>query len=264
MSLESVVPIEGTDVGSESAARVADVLLLLTDSAEPLGVTRLAKELGVAKSMVHRILRSLASRSLVEQPPGLRTYRLGAAAVAIGARALSRADLERVVAPYLEDLRDKTKETALLSRPVAGGRVHVAQYESRQTIRMTVELGAFRPWHAGASGKVLLAYSEPEFRERAIAQEAELYGLDDQAIETLYRELERAQQEGFAVSGGERNPDAGAIAAPVLGVGNVAIGAISVCGPLSRFYPAEAEKVAPLLLSVARKVSAKMQAQRQG
>lgn len=256
--MRSIVPLEGTGSGSEAAARVADVLLLLTDSAEPLGVTHLARELGIAKSMVHRIVRSLATRSLVEQAPGSRAYRLGAAAVAIGARALSRTDLEHVVAPYLEGLRDKTGETALLSRPVAGGRVHVVQYESRQAIRMTVELGAFRPWHAGASGKVLLAYSEAEFRRRAISQEAELYGLSEAAIGILHQELDRAREKGFAVSGGERNPDAGAIAAPILSVGNVAIAAISVCGPLSRFYPDEARKVAPHLVAAAAEVSAKL------
>lgn len=255
-----MVPIKGTDESSLTGARVADVLLLLTDSAAPLGVTALAQELGIAKSMVHRILRSLASRSLVEQVPGSRTYRLGAAAVAIGVRALSRTDLERVVAPYLEELRDKTGETALLSRPVAGGRVHVAQYESRRMVRMTVELGAFRPWHAGASGKVLLAFSEPDFRERAIAHEAETYELSEHDVESLLDELEEARNVGYAISAGERNPDAGAIAAPVFGIGDVAIGAISVCGPLTRFYPAEAKKVAPLILTAAHKASTKMHA----
>lgn len=252
------VPLAGTHGGTESADRVADVLLLLMDATQPLGVTEVATELGMGKSVTHRVLRSLASRSLVEQDPVTSAYQLGPAAVAIGAKALSHSKLESEAAPFLRELRDRTQETTLLSRPVAGGRVHVAQFESPRDVRMTVELGVFRPWHAGASGKILLAYSPPDFRERAIALESELYGLDEDAIAALNQDLEVARERGYALSSGERNPDASAVAAPVLGVRGVVIGAISVCGPLSRFTEADARRVAPLLVSTAARISARL------
>src|SRR5690606_7834930 len=160
-------------------------------------------------------------------------------------------------APLLRELRDRTQETTLLTRPVAGGRVHVAQFESPHHVRMTVELGAFRPWHAGASGKILLAFAEPEFRERAIAQEAEVYDLGEEAIAALKRDLEHARERGYVTSSGERNPDAGAVAAPVF-VRGVAIAAVSVCGPRSRFTPAHAERIAPMLLNVTQRLSARL------
>lgn len=257
MSIRHTVPLTGTSGGTESADRVADVLLLLMDSSVPLRVTDIAGELEIGKSVAHRVLRSLAARNLVEQAAD-SSYRLGPAAVAIGVKALSHSALESVAAPFLRELRDITQETILLSRPVAGGRVHVAQFESPRDVRMTVELGVFRPWHAGASGKVLLAYSEPEFRERAIALESELYDLDQEAIDHLRRALDEVREQGYAISNGERNPDAGAVAAPVVGVQGVVIGAISVCGPLSRFDMAYAERVAPLLLDTAQHVSKRL------
>ncbi|MCT2585881.1 IclR family transcriptional regulator [Actinophytocola sp. S1-96] len=228
------------------------------DSTEPLGVTEVAAELGMGKSVAHRVLRSLTSRNLVEQDPGTMGYLLGSAAVAMGARALSLSKLESEAAPLLRDLRDRTEETTLLSRPVAGGRVHVAQFESPRHVRMTVELGVFRPWHAGASGKILLAHADPEFRERAIALESEQYDLDQDAIAALNRDLDHARERGYVMSSGERNPDAGAVAAPVFGVRGVVIAAISVCGPRSRLTSARAERIAPLLLSVTRQVSARL------
>jgi IclR family transcriptional regulator, acetate operon repressor len=258
VSLHHTVPLSGTTGGTESADRVADVLLLLMDSTEPLGVTEVAAELGMGKSVAHRVLRSLASRNLVEQAAGTAGYLLGPAAVAMGARALSLSKLESEAAPLLRELRDRTQETTLLSRPVAGGRVHVAQFESRRPVRMTVELGVFRPWHAGASGKILLAYAEPEFRERAIALESELYDLDEDAIRSLNEDLRHARERGYVMSSGERNPDAGAVAAPVFGVRGVVIAAISVCGPRSRFTTAHADRIAPLLLTVTQRVSARL------
>lgn len=258
MAMHDVVPVAGTRGGTESADRVCDALLLLMDSNQPLGVTELATAMGAAKSVTHRILSSLVSRNLVERAPGTTDYRLGPAAVAIGARALSLSELENVAAPFLRQLRDIAQETTLLSRPVAGGRVHVAQFESPRNVRMTVELGAFRPWHAGASGKILLAYSEQDFRDRAIALEAEQYDLDQEAIAVLKDDLDRARERGYAISSGERNPDAGAVAAPVFGVRGVTIGAISICGPLSRFTPEQADRAAPLLLQTAQRISERL------
>lgn len=258
MTFHQIVPLSGTAGGTESADRVADVLLLLMDSTEPLGVTEVAAELGMGKSVAHRVLQSLASRNLVEQAAGTTGYLLGAAAVAMGARALSMSKLESEAAPFLRELRDRTQETTLLSRPVAGGRVHVAQFESPRHVRMTVELGVFRPWHAGASGKILLAYAEPEFRDRAIALESELYDLDQDAITSLNQDLDHARERGYVMSSGERNPDAGAVAAPVFGVRGVVIAAISVCGPRSRFTAAHADRIAPLLLTVTQRVSARL------
>jgi len=258
VSLHNTVPLSGTAGGTEAADRVADVLLLLMDATEPLGVTNVATELGMSKSMAHRVLRSLTSRNLVEQAPGTTGYLLGPAAVAMGAKALSLSKLEREAAPLLRELRDRTQETTLLSRPVAGGRVHVAQFESPLPVRMSVELGVFRPWHAGASGKILLAYAEPEFRDRAIALEAEIYDLDEDAIEMLNKDLDHARERGYVTSSGERNPDAGAVAAPVFGVRGVVIAAISVCGPRSRLTTNRAERIAPMLLDVSRRVSARL------
>ena len=58
--------VESLRSGTETAARVADVLLLFTRGPAALGVSEIARQLGLSKAVVHRILQSLASRSLVE------------------------------------------------------------------------------------------------------------------------------------------------------------------------------------------------------
>ena len=59
--------------GTESANRVADVLMAFARSDRPLGVTQLAREVDLSKAVVHRILQSLASRSLVQAVRGNST-----------------------------------------------------------------------------------------------------------------------------------------------------------------------------------------------
>jgi DNA-binding IclR family transcriptional regulator len=242
--------------GSAVALLTADVLLLLMHAPAALGVSELARRAASSKSAVHRVLHSLASRGLVEQTPD-RAYRLGPAAVAMGARSLVRSELESAAAPILMKLRDDTGETTLLTRPVAGGRMHVAQYESSQEIRYTVMLGVVRPWHAGASGKALLANLDPETQERILRQEAQHHDLSERRLTEIRAELADIRERGYAVSVGELNPLAAAIAATVFDSHRVLMAAVSVVGPIARFSPPTSEKLAPLVLQACRDISAR-------
>src|ERR1700760_4560507 len=101
--------------GTESTGRVADVLLLFVEGPSTLGVSRIARELGLSKAVVHRILQSLVGRDMVAVDPSTREYRLGPAAAALGARALRDSDLRTLALPQLRALRDETRETVTLS-----------------------------------------------------------------------------------------------------------------------------------------------------
>ena len=127
--------------GTESTSRVADVLLLFVEGPSTLGVTRIARELGLSKAVVHRILQSLAGRDMVVLDPVSREYRLGPLVAALGARALRESDLRTAALPLLRRLRDETRETATLSTPVPHGRVYLDQVVGLHEIKMTVELG---------------------------------------------------------------------------------------------------------------------------
>jgi IclR family acetate operon transcriptional repressor len=249
--------------GSAVARLTADVLLILMHAPTALGVSELARRAESSKSAVHRVLHSLVSRGFVEQTAG-RAYQLGPAAAALGAMSLVRSRLESTAAPILIKLRDATAETTLLTRPVAGGRMHVAQYESAQEIRYTVMLGVVRPWHAGASGKALLASLDPETQARILREEAQQHNLSDRRMADIRAELAEIREQGYAVSVGELNPLAAAIAATVVDVRGVVVAAVSVVGPVARFSPPDSQKLAPLVLQACRDISARAAATGQG
>lgn len=242
--------------GTEAAARVADVLLMFADGPASLGVTEIARRLGLSKAVVHRILQSLADRSFVAADPVTREYRLGPAAVALGTRVLRDLDLRRAARPVLRQLRDTTGETTTLSEATDLSRVYLDQFESPQEIKMTVELGRRHPLHAGASGRAILAFLPPDMIEQVIS-----YGLPTltpvtiQSASRLRRELALVRERGYATSRGERQLGAGSVAAPVFGMEGEVAGAISVCGPVSRFDAAAVERYAPLVTAAARAVS---------
>ena len=248
--------------GTEATSRVADVLLLFVDGPSTQGVSRIARELGISKAVVHRILTSLVSRGMVAVDPATREYRLGPAAAAIGARALRESDLRLAALPLLRELRDETRETATLSTPVPRGRVYLDQVVGLHEIKMTVELGRRFPLHAGSSGKCMLAFLDPEVRERIL--EGPLESLPPTPVggpARLRAARARVARRGYAASAGERQADAGSVAAPVFGVpgptGSV-LGAISVCGPRYRVTEEFVATIAPRVVAVADRISARL------
>jgi IclR family acetate operon transcriptional repressor len=255
MALEErkVVPLDGT----EAASRVADVLIALADGPRWVGVSDVGRRLALSKTVVHRILRSLASRQLVTADEHSGRYSLGPAAAALGARALSDLSLRNAAMPVLRRLQVATGETTTVSALVGTARVYLDQVVSLQEIKMTVEVGRPFPLYAGASSKAVLAAAGAELRAQVLDSPLErLTPLTIVERAGLERELDEIAAGGVATSLGERQEGAGSVAAPVIGPGGEVIGAISVCGPVARFTPETLERYVPLVQRAAAEISA--------
>lgn len=245
--------------GTTAAGRVADVLLAFADGAQSLGVSEVARKVDISKAVVFRIFQSLVEKGFLDKDDENRQYRLGAAAAALGARALQELDMRKAAQSELICLRDHTRETTTLSELVGDKRVYLEQYESAQSIRMTVELGRPYPLHAGASGKAIMAFLGRDRIDELMSR-----GLDRLTPSTvtdtseLGHELSSIKRAGYAVSLGERLDDAGSVAAPLFDGRGVAAGSVSVCGPLGRFTPAAIAAHARAVVESARVISARM------
>lgn len=222
-----------SDGGTETADRVADVLVLFSRADAPLGVSDIARTLGISKAVVHRILRSLSSRGLLQRLSESSNYALGPAAIGVGNNAWSQSDYRSVAAPVLRVLRDKTRETATLSVLSSHSRIYLDQYESPQEIKMIVELGVRHPLHSGASSRAILAFLPPAYIEEAMSQAASLReGFDE---EEQRDKLEETRASGYAASLNERKIGAASIAAPFFDATGNVLGSVSACGPVFRF-----------------------------
>jgi len=242
--------------GTEGAGRVADVLLTFLEGPDTLGVSALARDLGLSKAVVHRILRTLVERGFLETDALTREYRLGPSAAALGARALRGLDLRVTAMPVLRELQRSTGETTTVSAHVPGGRVYLDQVESAREIKMTVELGRRFPLHAGSSSTCILAFLSDEEIEAVLHGPLDLLTRRTiVASEALRQRIQHVRVHGFAASDGERQEGAGSVAAPVFGVDGVVRGAISVCGPAARVDAAARDRFVPLLTSAADRIS---------
>jgi DNA-binding IclR family transcriptional regulator len=233
-------PAESDRAGTtmQSVERTCNVLLSFKAEEPVLGVSGIARRLGLPKSAVHRTLDSLVRMGLVARDRTSSRYRLGPRAADLGFAALGTPDIRGLALPLLQDLSRRTRETATLSLLSGHERFYAAQVEGPEDVKMVIEIGKRCPLYAGASGRAILAYFSTAQLSAYLAA-TRLEPLTENTItspEDLVANLGVVRSRGYSVSLGERDPWAGAVAAPVF-LGDVLIGSISICGPHIRFTP---------------------------
>jgi DNA-binding IclR family transcriptional regulator len=236
--------------------RAADILILL-GSHEQLGVSDIARSLGISKGVVHRILHSLLTRDLVSIDELTHRYQLGPAGVAIGAHALRQSRLRTIAGPVLRQLQAQSGETSALTMIVGFQKVHIDQVPSTQPVLMNVIVGSYKPLYRGASGCAILAFATADIRHRVFAEIARVHPEERPPSEAqLRRDIERTVREGVAVSRSRPLVGTSAVAAPILGMDGNSIGALTLCAPVERLDARRLVSFAALVSKAAAHVSA--------
>ena len=252
-------PVTSTPRSVAAIERAADVLFLFARAQSSLGVTEISKNLGVSKAVVHRILTSLRERDLLTTDPETRRYMLGPAVLELATAYRDQLDVRSLAIDEMRALSAATNETATLSVRHGDRRVYVAQITPPREVKMTVPIGGSFPLHAGASSKAFLAWlTEGEIG--LYLAENPLDALTESTIvsvDELRAELGRVRRQGFAVSLGERQHDAGSVAAPILDHNAAPVAVISVSGPIERFRD-EIAGSAAAVVEVTRALSTKL------
>ncbi len=200
-----------------------------------MGVTELARHLGLAKSTVHRLLATLLSEGFVRQLEDGR-YTLGFTLWELGSRMVGRLQLREVAHPIMEELRNKTSETVHLSILDGTDVLYIDRFESESTMILFRRIGFRMPAHATSSGKAILAFSPPSVVEQVLATGLKKVGPRTLTKKSDFLEtLEQIRIEGCVVSIEESEAGASSVGAPVFDYRKAVSGAVSVAGPTQRF-----------------------------
>lgn len=99
---------------SSSAARALRILAALGETGRPMGVTEIARGLGLAPGTAFRGLDALKRAQLLARHPSSPRYVLGAAALALRESLIARFPIRDVALPYLRRLASEAGETCSL------------------------------------------------------------------------------------------------------------------------------------------------------
>lgn len=218
-----------------SVTRAIALLDALADSDSGLGVNELARRIGVNASTASRLLATLESSGLVERTGAGGPYRLGLRLVALSDRVLGQLDVRQCARPLLTRLAEQTGETATLSVPSGGEAVTVDFVPGASSVVSMARVGRPSILHATAVGKIVLAFGGGSGAEPPLTAYTERT-ITDPGV--LRAEIAAVRERAYAEAIGEREPDLGAVAVPVLGRGGELAAIIGIQGPASRLPPA--------------------------
>jgi IclR family KDG regulon transcriptional repressor len=235
------------------------VLKVFSEGEVELGISSIAKRLGLAKSTVHRLAVTLASEGFLEQNPENGRYRLGLTLFERGILVRRRMDVSNLGLPLLAALRDRSQETVHLAILAQTYIMYLYNLESAQAIGMRSYLGARKPAFCTCEGRVLLAFAPPEM-VGAVLKEALVARTPKTTTDpkALLRILDEVRQTGYAIDDEESEIGMRGVAAPVRDIAGVVVSAVGLAGPVQRLTKKSLRGFVPEVISTADAVSARL------
>lgn len=225
---------QGRDDGTlESTNMMVEILTVLRNR-DGARVTEVADATGLAKSTVHRHLKSLEEHQFVVNEGD--SYNVGLRFLDFGEYARSRRDVYELARPLVDDLAEETDERALFMVEEHGRAVYLYRGVGEHAVHTNSRIGTFRYLHTIAGGKAILAHLPEQRREEILDR----WGLPARTAntitdrETLYAELDEIRERGVAFNDEETIDGLRAVAVPVLDPNDSVHGALSVSGPTHR------------------------------
>jgi DNA-binding IclR family transcriptional regulator len=209
-------------------------LLEAFEGEEELGVTDLARRLGLHKNNVFRLLATLLEKGYIEQDRDTERYRLGVRCLEIGQSFAGNRGLVRHARPHLESLARETGESAHLAVLRDFEVVHLDGEQSNQLVNFD------RLWVS--AGRL-------ESRTRSTILDRE----------KLFEELRTVAGQGYALDNEECAVGMRCAAAPVYDAAGRSVAALSVSGPTFRLDAERLlDRVVPAVVSAAERLSTRL------
>lgn len=209
----------------ESVERALTLLNVFRPGKEAWSLAELANETGFYKSTILRLMGSLERFAYVQRDrDGI--YRLGPAPLRLASLGRHSIDMEALVRPVLESVRDLTRETASFYVRDGNERICLYRANGRHEVRHHLEEGARLALGQGAAGRALA---------QAPPQRGEIF-------------------QSF----GDREPSLAAVAVPVIDSQGKRHGALAVSGLIDRFSGEACKRYGEILQELAQQLERKL------
>lgn len=219
---------------SSTAGKVLDILLLFDESRSALTAEDIGQLIDAPRSSTYRYIRTLCNKGFLQKTASGK-YQLGPSLLQFKPLLSGEPGLRKIALPEMDNVMRKTNETVLLTRRFGRHSVCVERVEGSQAIRITFERGHTQPLHAGASSKILLAYTEDEVQDNYLSKSLKRF--TENTItdpEQMKVHLDDIRSQGYCISEGEVDMGAIAVAVPIFNQNKEVIAGLSVAGPAFR------------------------------
>ncbi|OEC95096.1 IclR family transcriptional regulator [Rhizobium sp. YK2] len=210
--------------------QMVEVFALLERTPEGATIRDVVKAVKLSRTTVYRMLNTLSAHDFVHRSPA-GSYTLGRRLLTLAAHVapnVASYDLLAIAQPHLNRISELTGEGSKLTVPSGDSVLVVAAAQGHGQYALTAVAGQRLPFHAGAAGKVLLAFAAQEDVNRRLTKLERFTSHTISDPDRMLEELEHIRTTGWARDIGEQMSGVHAIAAPIRDHENTVIAAVSV------------------------------------
>jgi IclR family transcriptional regulator, KDG regulon repressor len=203
-----------------------------------LRVVEISEKLGLNKSTVYRLLKTLEDSGFIAQDAITRKYYLGSAIISLASSPI--VSNEKLIICAQQEMTRLCKlscETVILEIQFGTNRMYLEAVESSEAIRYRQTRGHFAPLCVGAGGRALLSLLPHQDLEKYL-ESVELTPAGPNALldkKLIIKEIDKVAQQGYATSSKERTSYGSSISVPIKNW--VVPAALSIVGPTERWKP---------------------------
>ncbi len=246
--------------GAASFTKFMTVLQIIADTPATLDIAQLTKRAQFPRGTVYRLVSALIAEGLIVQSGENGTFRLGPRLLHLAAKTWEDSDLRTIASEFLVSLRDATDEAVHLAVPSNNRMVYIDKLVGSSTVQMKTSIGGQVELHSTSVGKAWLS-GLPDQQLMEVLKSLDLRRHTEKTFtspETLFDELKRTREQGFAFDDEENEPDIRCIGSPIFNRLREPIGAVSISMPVYRHDARRHELCARLVRQTANLISAEM------
>lgn len=235
----------------KQAANVLDLIEFFAAHRRPATLAEIARHFDWPRSSAFKLLGTLVARGYLYEPKAKGGYYPAPVLAEMAGRIEEAQPIPADLHALLEELVQKTGETAVLAAASGAQALFLDAVESPSAIRYTARRGKTVPLHVTATGRALLSQMSPEDRAAVLRKArfdryTEGTLMDAGAVEA---EIERSDKRGWFMGNAELTPGLGGVAV-ALSLPNRHL-AVLVAGPMFRVQQ-RTDALAELLLAACR------------
>lgn len=229
------------------------VLAYVEDAGQEVGLSDVARALGLPKTSAFRYLYTLAAAGFVAYGSSRDRYRAGPRLHRGRESEVDVARLRELALPAMSNLRARFNETINLGVPDRDRVVYVEMIESSRALRMQARIGERHPLNSTSLGKAILAFmAESDRAPLLVTQLKAMTARTTTDPMQLRRQLREIARRGYAIETGENEEGLMCIGVPILERGGRPVAALSLSAPEARMTrPTRLDVIAALRAAAA-------------
>jgi len=230
---------------SPPVQRAARLLRHIAEGDCVVNMSRTARELGINRTTLLRLLHTLEAERFIEQRPEGQGWRIGVGLIGLTAQAFFSEDLVQISVPVLTRLAETLSLSAHLGVLDGLEVVYLVRRVPNHSFASNIRVGSRLPAHAANMGRIILAHLPPDRVDRLYAG-ANLKAVTPHTAVTpaqLHAQLAADRAAGLAWSDGNFEAGISSVAGAIFDATDMPIAALNVSGHPADFSGAERRSV---------------------